>query len=174
MPVVIVGNEKNFTALRGRLFERKPSTAALHRIEEAIRDANPHVDLTKLTPGTVITVPPLPGVDLDVGGVSLDPPSRGIVGDVHRELREALGALVADAEQREAEGAAERKQLGRLLRGREVQAAVDQDRELAAQIEEAGARLEQDAASSKRSMAALRATASSWDEELAALADLLG
>ena len=173
MPVVIVGPEKNFAALRGRLFEKKPSTAALRLVEDAIREANPHVDLTNLAPGTVISVPRLPGVDLDVGGVSLDPTSRGIADDVHREVREALGALVTDAERREADRATERKQLTRLLRGRDLQAAVGQDRELGAQLETATAALEEEAASAKRAMVALRAATSSWDEELAALADLL-
>jgi hypothetical protein len=174
MPVVIVGAEKSFAALRGRLFQKKPSAAAARLIEEAIREANPHVDLADLVPGTVISVPRLPGIDLDVEGVVLDPTSRGFVGDVHREVRDALAALVTDAERRDAEEASERKQLARLLRGREVQGAAGQDGDLAAQLAAAAESLEEQAATSKQALATLRATASSWDEELAVLAELLG
>lgn len=174
MPVVIVGTEKNFTALRGRLFQKRAPAATVRVVEEAIREANPHVDLTKLEPGTVIRVPRIPGIDFDVGeGVSLDPATRGIIGEVHREVREVLGTLVADAERRQTEDAAERKRLVRTLEGRDVQASIGRDRELAAQLDAAKVALEEETATSKRELAVLRRTATSWDEELAALGDLL-
>ena len=73
MPVIIVGNEKNFTALRSRIFSGRVPTAAAQEVSDAIAAANPHVDLNKLEPGTVLTVPDLPHVKVDATTVYTKP-----------------------------------------------------------------------------------------------------
>ena len=81
MPVIIVGTEKNLAALRPRLFSGRVSNAALKETTEALAAANPGVDLEKLQPGTILTVPDSPHVSVK-GDVSLD--------DTTKELFEGL------------------------------------------------------------------------------------
>src|ERR1700730_3309161 len=50
MPVIVVGTEKNFDALRPRLLSGKVSTAAKREVADAIAAANPHVDPKALAP----------------------------------------------------------------------------------------------------------------------------
>ena len=50
MPVIIVGTEKNFAALRPRLFSGKVSNATLREVTEAVAAANPHADLRRSSP----------------------------------------------------------------------------------------------------------------------------
>ena len=71
MPVLIVGKEKNFAALRPRLFSGPISTAAAREVSEAIAAANPDADLSALQPGTILTVPDSPHLSVR-GDVSLD------------------------------------------------------------------------------------------------------
>ena len=79
MPVIIVGTEKNFAALRPRLFRGRVSTAAVKETTDALAAANPHVDLEALQPGTILTVPDLPHVKVE-GDVSLDDTTKQRLG----------------------------------------------------------------------------------------------
>jgi hypothetical protein len=51
MPVIIVGNEKNFTALRSRIFSGRVSTAAAKEVSDAIAAATRTSTSTSSNPG---------------------------------------------------------------------------------------------------------------------------
>ena len=111
MPVIVVGTEKNFAALRPRLITGKASTTAVSEISAAIRVANPHANLDRLEPGTILTVPDdLPHVSVH-HEVSLDDTTRSAIEGLANAGAAALEELAAAARVRESDGAAERKQL---------------------------------------------------------------
>lgn len=174
MPVLVVGSEKSFKDLRERLFVGgSVSSAAAKRVRDALIDANPHVDLARLTPGLVLTLPDMPEIhaaeDLSLGGIvqtSLD--------DVARELDHMVSGTASALEAADRE---ERKAIDSALR------ALDDDtirRDAAAQPEAERA-LEQAADGLKRAgdaleeRAALRgAGVEEWRAEIKQLRALVG
>ena len=96
MPVLVVGTEKNFAALRPRLFTGRVSTRDARAVAEAIRAANPDVDLDRLTPGTVLTVPECVGARMG-RELSLDQTSPRRSARSSTQARAALDELVTAA-----------------------------------------------------------------------------
>ena len=164
MPVLVVGSEKSFKDLRERLFAAQSVTnATAKRVRDALVEANPHVDLARLRPGTVLTVPDLPEIhaveQLSLGDVvqaSLDDVARsltdlvsGAAGGLERAddseraaIEEALRAIDDDTVRR---AAASRP---------EAEGALEQARE---GLERAGGALEERAALRGENVAAWRA-----------------
>ena len=172
MPIVVVGAERNFAALRSRLFSGRVSTAAAGRVADALRRANPHIDLDDLRPGTVLTVPDLPEVSVE-RELSLDEASSRAVDALFEAGTEALEGLVAAAQVLERERAAERKQLAKALDSREVRAAASQDPALAADLEATRGAVADEEAAAKERAAALKRARAEWGEELEALKAVL-
>jgi len=134
MPVIVVGTEKNFAALRPRLIGGRVSTAAVSEIAAAVRAANPHADLDRLQPGTILTVPDdLPHVSVR-GEVSLDDTTRGAIEGLANAGAAALEELVAAARTSESQGRTERKLLAKSLAGNEIDAAARKDKALGADV----------------------------------------
>src|ERR1041384_94885 len=133
MPVIIVGNEKNFTALRSRIFSGRVSTSAAQEVSAAIAEANPHVDLNKLEPGTVLTVPDLPSVKV-AGDLSLDATTKQILAGIAQSGADALDDIVAAARSADRDAAAERKQLTATLSSTELGGAGGGDKDPADRI----------------------------------------
>jgi hypothetical protein len=169
MPVLVVGTEKNFAALRRRLFAGRVSTTVAGRVGEAIREANPHADLDALEPGTILTVPDVSGIRLREGELSFDESATGAVEQGKATVTQSLDELTAAARSREAEDAAERKRLERSLRRSEVVEAARRDDALAADLESAKRAVEEDDAVAKGRAAALRQAREEWLTELEAL-----
>jgi hypothetical protein len=172
MPVIIVGNEKNFAALRSRVFSGRVPTAAVREVTEAVAAANPHVDLGALRPGTILTVPDLPHVSVS-GGVSLDDTTKQALAGVAQTAAAALDDLVATARAAEREAAAERKQVGTALQAKELAAAAGRDKALAGDVKAVQQALADDEAASKERLAALDEASSSWGKELKSMQGLL-
>jgi hypothetical protein len=173
MPVIVVGAEKNFAALRRRLFAGRVSRAAAQRVAEAIRLANPHVDLDRLQPGTVLTIPDLPEIS---AGADLSPADTTAA--PVEELREAISPLLeqlaAMAERREREDAAERKRLARSLEAPEVQEAAARDDALARDLEEVRRAVAEEEDRAKARRAAVKQASAEWAAELEALKTAFG
>src|SRR2546426_12797247 len=104
MAVIVVGTEKNFAALRPRLFSGKVSAAAVKETTEALAAANPDVDLQALQPGTILTVPDLPHVSVK-GDVSLDDTTKQMLEGLANAGASALDELVATARKTERDAA---------------------------------------------------------------------
>ena len=174
MPTIVVGSEKNFTALRPVLFEGKVSTAVSRDAKEALREANPHADLDKLQPGTVLTVPEsLPGVAAQPAP-SLSVGSMEAVGALSSRGKVELDGLSAAAKARETSMRAERKQLAKALESKAVSDAAKRDKELAAGLSAARDRLEQEDALAKERAAELKKAQAEWSAGLDSLAAVLG
>ncbi len=172
MPVIIVGTEKNFAALRPRLFTGKVSNAAVREVTDAIAAANPHVDLKKLEPGTVITVPDHPGVSTH-GDLSLDDSVKEVIQGIANAGADALDQFVGIARETESEAAAERKQTAAVLGSKEVDAAVRTDKSLAPDVKAAQDGLAQEDAQASDRDAALNDAQKQWKAELKAVQGLL-
>ena len=172
MAVIVVGTEKNFAALRPRLISGKVSTAAVGEISSAIRLANPHANLDKLEPGTIITVPDdLPHVAVQ-GDVSLDDTTKSAIEGLTNAGATALEELAAAARVRESEGTAERKQLAKSLTGKDIEEAVRKDKSLGADIEAAQAAIDDEDAAAKARATVLKNAQADWTAELTALKSL--
>jgi hypothetical protein len=173
MPVVVVGTEKTFTALRPRLFEGKVSSRQAADVKAALKEANPHVNLDKLTPGTVLSVPDAPGVHLRPG-LSLDEPTKGAVEGAAGVGRLALDELVQTAARGESEARAERKRVLKSLD--QAGEAVTRTREpgLAKELEAARRDLEEEDERAKERAATLKRAQVEWAEGLETLQRLLG
>jgi hypothetical protein len=172
MPVIIVGAEKNLAALRSRLFSGKVSNAAVHEVSDAIRTANPHVDLDALQPGTVLTVPDHPKVSLR-GDVSLDGTSKQAIGAILETIGATLEQLTAAARSREVDHTGERKQLAKALTAKELDAAAREDKTVGAALTSAQDGIAAEEAQAKDRTAALDKARAEWSSELEALKKLL-
>ena len=172
MPVLVVGTEKNFTALRPRLFTGKVSTAVAREIKEAVAQANPDVDLDDLQPGTVLTVPDAPRLSVR-GELSLDETPKRALEAVGVAGAQALEELAAAAQAAERERAAERKRLAAALDSGELDAAMRKEAGLKADVEATRTALAEEEARAKDRAAALKRAHSEWTEEMTALRELL-
>jgi len=173
MAVIVVGKEKTITALKSRIFAEKVSAAAVRETTEAIAAANPHVDLKKLEPGTILTVPDSPHVSVK-GDVSLDDQTKELFDAIANEGGASIERLVAAAKTLETAAAADRKELAKTLAGKDLDAAVRRDQALAADLKTAqDAVAAGDAAAGDRA-AALDEASSEWNAELAEFKKLFG
>jgi hypothetical protein len=172
MPVIIVGTEKNLAALRSRLFSGKVSNTTVREVSDAIRAANPHVDLNALHPGTVLSVPDLPKVAVR-GDVSLDGTSKAAIGAILTTVATTLEQLTEVARTHQVDDTKERKLLARTLTAKELDAAARQDKTVAASLQAAREGLAAEEARAKERLAALDQARAEWSGELEALKRLL-
>jgi hypothetical protein len=173
MAVIIVGTEKNFTELRSRLFSGRVSGAKLQQVTEAVAEANPHVDLKALKPGTVLTIPDSPHLSVR-GDISLDDSTKELIDAVAGAGSDALDDLVATARAADRNAAAERKQLTATLANSQLGAAAKRDKALGDDVKAVKKAVEDDEAQSKDRTAALQEATTSWKAELESLQGLLG
>jgi hypothetical protein len=172
MPVIIVGNEKNFTALRSRLFSGRVSTAAAKEVSEAIAAANPHVDLNKLEPGTVLTVPDVPHVKVS-GDLSLDDTTKQVLAGIAQSGADALDDIVTAARAADRDAAAERKQLTATLGSTELGAAGGRNKDIADDVKAVQKAVADEEKAAKDRTAALQQASDAWNAELKTLQGLL-
>lgn len=173
MPVLIVGAEKTLAALRPRLFTGRVSRVASQRAADAIRAANPGVDLEDLRPGTILSIPDLPEFTRRRPSLSLDDPTAQAGAGLLDAVGEALDALVAEAARRENENAKERTELTRLLDSRELAAARRADPDLSAELKAVRTALAEEGRGAEGRGPALERAQTQWREDLAALARLM-
>ncbi|MER6187929.1 hypothetical protein [Streptomyces sp. NPDC001652] len=172
MPVLVVGTERNFTALRRRLFPgRRMTKATTARVAEAIRAVNPHADLDALRPGTVLSIPDLPELTVDPDQSVADT-TAAATADVNGPLGPVLEALMTAAQAREDQGAEERNTLRTLLDRREVSDATAADADFARDVEEIRAAVTADEEAARTRQEALRRAHIEWRAELDALEEL--
>ena len=172
MPVIIVGNEKNFTALRSRIFSGRVPTAAAQEVSDAIAAANPHVDLNKLEPGTVLTVPDLPHVKV-AGDLSLDDTTKQVLEGIAQSSADALADIVAAAKSADRDAAAERKQLTATLSSTDLGRAAGQNKDLGDDIKAVQKAVADEEKASKDRATALQQASDAWNAELKTLQGLI-
>ena len=175
MPTIVVGTEKNFSALRPVILERRVSADVAKQAEEAIKEANPHVDLDTLRPGTVIAVPEgLPGVKVEPEvSVVITTDPGGPVGVLPSRGKVELDALAAAAKESEAAGRNDRRRLVKALDSPQLAAAMKDDQQLAADVEAARNAMADEDAKAKERAAELKKAQTEWQAGLASLQDAL-
>jgi hypothetical protein len=172
MAVIVVGTEKNFAALRPRIFSGRVSTAAVKETTEALAAANPGVNFEALQPGTILTVPDLPHVSVQ-GDVSLDDTTKQLLEGLANAGGSALEELLATARKTESAAAAERKQLVAALSSKDLDAAARRDTALAPGVKAAQDAVEDEEKRAKERIAALDAARTDWNAELKSVKGLL-
>lgn len=169
MPVIVVGTEKNFAALRSRLFTRSVSSKTAGEVSAALQAANPAADLKALAPGTVLFVPDdLPHVSV-TGDLSVSGGATSGVADVLAAAEAATEELVAAVKSRVRGSAAARKQLTAALSRDEITVAAKRDKAIGASLDAAQQALAAADAADKESAAAVGQAQSAWAAELEAL-----
>ena len=172
MAVIVVGKEKNFAALRPRLFAGKVSNKTAGEVAAELREANPHANLDKLTPGTVLTVPDSPNVRIR-GDLSLDQTTKDALTGLANAGKSHLDDIVSTAESREAEEKQERKEVLKALD--QIGSLTGRARDKALTTDLANARkalVEEDKRAAERA-ATVQKAQGEWTEQLEQLKGLL-
>lgn len=184
MPIFIVGTERNISELNERVLRPATERAEVTRITERLREANPQVDFDRLEPGTVIAVPrdeievfrpeavitdrPRPA-----GGTR--PPPRGndpISGGVEAVFG-ALAQILAEVEgttyQQAEKERGERGDLVDLLGSAQVAAAIRNDPDAAALVEQTLVTMRDEDAEHERKLGLAGEALAGWSQALADL-----
>jgi hypothetical protein len=166
MAIIVVGQEKNFAALRPRLFAARVSNKTAGAVAAEIRAANPHANLDRLTPGTVLRVPEAPSVRVR-GELSLDETTKSAIEGVANHGKSVLGELAGAAEQREKEATAERKAVLKALEAVGTgTAGRARDKELAKDLENARKALTEEEDRAKERSATVQKAQAEWTAAL--------
>ena len=176
MPTIVVGQEKNFTQLRPVLFQgAKVPAATATDVADRIKEANPSVDLDKLQPGTVLTIPEgLPGVVVQprpavvVSTGSTDPVRAAV--PAHGRLE--LDALADASKAVEVAARNDRKRLQKAFDSGALDAAMKRDKQLAADVAAARDALAKEDAAAKDRAAELKKAQAEWSAGLDSLTAL--
>ncbi len=168
MRVIVVNSRADVKILDTRLGKDRAG-----REFEAIEKLNPHVDFTRVEPGTVILVPdPLPAA------AGEDDTDRSIQGRAFDDLRELVSDGLEASSARVRRGfetlSTEARDVTAALKSAPMKRAIETDPELKAQVESAAAVFKQDAADAKSAEQTLKSMKDRIDEELNGLAKLLG
>jgi hypothetical protein len=174
MAVIIVGNEKNFAALRPRLFSGRVSAAVVHDVTQAVAAANPNVDLNKLEPGTVLTIPDHPRVNVE-GDISLDDATKAALAQVAEEAGNTLDQLVATSHGVDRDDASERDALNKAIGGTQINAISSRidDKNVANDMKALKKAITDEQQASQARAAALTDASSAWSADLKALQGML-
>lgn len=170
MPILIVHDESTLADLRHRLVGRGGPADLSNDVVEAIRRANPAVDLDDLRRGTVLTIPDLADVR-----AAADSPDEVLVEGIEA-LVSTLGNLVAtsgdEAEQQAKVGAADREEVRRSLDLKAVQEAARHDPELQAELERVKDRLAMADQQADEAAADRKRALATWQEDLDVVSQL--
>lgn len=168
MRVIVVNSKTDAQTLNTRLGRDLPG-----RQFETIEKLNPHVDFTRIEPGTVILVP-----DAPPAAAGQDDKDRSIQGRAFDDLRELVTGGLESSSARVRRGydslVADGKEITAALKSAPVKRAMEADQELKAQVEAAATVFKQDTADAKTADQTLKSIKDRMDEELSALAKLLG
>jgi len=173
MPVIVVGTEKNFAALRSRLFTRSVSSKIAGEVSAALQAANPDADLKALAPGTVLFVPDdLPHVSV-TGDLSVSGGATSGAAEVLAAAEAATDDLVTAVKSRVRASTAARKQLTAALSRDEVTIAAKRDSAIGASLDAAQQALAAADAADKENAAAVGQAQTAWAAELEAMKAVL-
>ena len=167
--LIVITNQADLEALATTVLRPRAGKALRAGAIEAIRAANPTLDLRDLRPGMIVRIPRLEGARERPDGETTEP------ADVLVSHAEAgLAALLAATEQATTVAEEERGAAQRVLSSAELRRLAAARPELGSAIDAWRETAKNDAASARQESAALRSGAERWREELAELRALLG
>ena len=151
MRTFIVGEDTKFQSVSDKLLLANLSNVRSEAALKALRELNPHADLNKLAPGTVLFVPDMPGFKVTTTSSATEAPLAALQDLMAKALRLALDNTVAGNKDQFAEQEATvkafdddivRKLMADRTAGGQIRDAIDTvrkgfeaDRELAARAE---------------------------------------
>lgn len=164
----VVTDQKDVSAVARSVLTSRASAATRSAAVEAIRRANPQLDLESLQPGTVVIVPRVTGLK-----ARAEDPVGDVTGDLAERVREGLEALVSAAQAGEEQRVTEKKEAQEVLGSASVKRLAASSPELEENVASVRATFKQDDAEAKRQLAAMDAAAQRWAADLEALRGLL-
>ena len=169
MRVIVVNSKTDVQTLGTRLGKDRTGTTF-----ETIEKLNPHVDFTRVEPGTVILVPDPPKAAADAEDDTDQSIQARAFGDLRKLVSDGLDTSGARVRRGYDALAAEAMEVTAALKSAPVKRAIEADPELKAQVESAATVFKQDTADAKNAEQTLKSMKDRMDEELNALAKLLG
>jgi len=168
----VITTEKTEDALLRAVLGARPSAARKAAAAEALRRANPSLDLSALTAGTVVVVPTIEGARRDGNSNDSD-----LVGEAATSALDAasagIDALLTATKEGERERRLERKEAEELFDSEGVRELQQRVPELEENIASVRREFERDEAVSEEQRAALAEAAEQWRAELEQLRGLL-
>ncbi|MEU6164322.1 hypothetical protein [Streptomyces tanashiensis] len=163
MPIVVVEQEKTLAALTTRLLKARTAKAVKEKAAQAIRAANPALDLDHLQPGMVVVVPRL--AEARAAEDDDDPVDEFLdvlLSRVGREVVELLQAAESALEAEQAELAT----TAEILDDEDIEEAAQNDPMLQENLDSLRSSLESDAETAQRNTDILRDGAEQWHSDL--------
>jgi hypothetical protein len=170
MAVVIVRTERRIDDLAPRLLGERAS-AMPAKVRRAIRDANPHVDVDRLQPGDVVTIPDNDDVRVRPEAAPEDLIGEGMAAMV-AGLRDVVDSLVEQAEAEAKVEAADRAVVRRSIGLKAVEEAASHDRHLQDEIGRVTRSLADADEAAQEASAVRKRSVESWRQQLEILTDL--
>lgn len=130
MPIGVVGKNESLLDLRDRLARPGLTENARKRVETLLKAANPHLDFTRLAPGTLVSVPDAPEIDTGAG----DDASGAFLGDGGAWLAQALDGLAERAASGAKLDTQKRESLREALGSRKVLELANEDARLGERV----------------------------------------
>jgi hypothetical protein len=170
MRTFTISTETDLEALRRSLIDRRISATRAEAAIARIRALNPHVDLDRARPGTVIFVPDGPEFTTRAGAT----PTGIAAGELQSLAAAALGAAAEALKTGLAERAGERRTAREALESAVFRRAIANDQDLQRRAEAAFAAIEEDEAAEGRAAEELDASARAALDALSELGKLAG
>lgn len=165
----VVGDERSLDDLQSSLFKSRLSARVRTEALEALRRANPGLDLDHVDRGTVVFVP-----DTDaVRPKASDSPAGDAADERVAALAEALDALLQGAEDGEKARREEGDEARRVLDNDVVRKLAGRQKPLAENLKSVAAVLDADDADAHQQLVRAREAQAQWLEELQELRGLL-
>jgi hypothetical protein len=168
--MLVITQDTDLDTLRTKLLSGRIAGAKAESALQSLQDLNPHADLKKLAPGTVLLVPETASfkssASRSVGGGVLDEFQQLVRSD----FASAAGKLKAANEARAADNA----EVSAVLRIAAVKRIIDADPELKQQLDDAVKAFKTDQEEGAKAEQTLEAATKGALAELATLSKLLG
>lgn len=164
----VVGAERNLDALADVVLRKRTAVATRASALEAIRAANPGLDLDRIDPGTVVLLPDVKGVR----PVAADEPVHDTAGDLVARMKDGIGELLAAGEAAEEQRRIERHEAEEVFGDPVVKKLSSQVPELVANLKSVRKSLEAEDAGAEQAQESLRQSADDWAADLEALGSL--
>lgn len=165
----VVGDERSLDDLQSSLFKSRLSARVRKEAVEALRRANPGLDLDHVDRGTVVFVPDTEAVRPKVS----DSPAGDAADERVAALAEALDALMRGAEDGEKARREEGDEARRVLDNDVVRKLAGRQKPLAENLKSVAAALDADDADAQQQLVSAREAQAQWLEELQELRGLL-
>ena len=166
MRMIIIDRASDLKALETQLFANADGKEATL---QQLQRLNPHVDLQRIEPGTVLLVPDRPGIAKD----ATTPVTAGAVDEFSKQVGDALDSAGARVRQGYQALAAQRQEVTAVLKTAAAKRLLESDPDLSRQLEAAAKVFKDDQQRAKDAEATLKTLREGSKAELDTLAKLL-